>query len=156
MMEEDDTPEHPERSPWFQNMVLAKPNTFLPLERFFTLNPAKDMQNKNLVGDWYVQAYSMVYFLYRNHQRLQFKSFCAELRDGKSVEASLWLTYRYHGLAALQKDWRRWLTQSDLRNKVQAALSETPAEPQSEEGKPKQNFSPSQFSAMKGFKSLRE
>jgi len=156
MMEEDDSPEHPERSPWFQNMVLAKPSAFLPLERFFAMNPAKDMQNKNLIWDWYVQAYSMAYFLYRNHQRLQFKSFCAELRDGKSVEASLWRSYRYHGLPALQKAWRRWLTQSDLRNKVQAALNEIPAEPQAEKGKSQEAFSSPKFSAMKGFKSLRE
>ena len=158
MMEEDEEPDRPERSPWFQNMVLTGTGSFLPLERFFAVNPSKDMHDKNSVGDWYVQAYSMVYFLYRQHQRLQFKSFCTELRDGKSVEEALWLTYRYHGFPSLQKAWLRWRNQSDLRNKVEQARSESASASTEGEAKPKEKFAPSdsKFSAMKGFKSLRE
>jgi len=156
MMEEDDTPENPERSPWFQNMVLSKPSSFLPMEQFFAVNPAKDLNNSTIVGDFYVQAYSMVYFLYRGHQRLQFKNFCAQLRDGRGLEQSLWLAYRYHGLSALEKDWRRWLSRSELRNKVAAVLAETPPQTQSDRSKSKDRFAPHGFTPMKGFKSLRE
>ncbi|MBI5239496.1 MAG: hypothetical protein HY926_03420 [Elusimicrobia bacterium] len=158
MMEEDEDPDRPERSLWFQNMVLAKTSSFMPLTRFFSMNPAKDMHDKTLVADWYVQAYSMVYFLYRQHQRLQFKSLCSELRDGKSVEQGLWLTYRYRDLPALQKAWLRWRGQADLRNKVEQAQNEAVSASAEEESKPKDKFAPSgsKFSAMKGFKSLRE
>jgi hypothetical protein len=158
MMEEDEDPNQPEYSPWFQNMVLAKPSSFMPLNRFFALNPAKDLHDRSLVGDWYVQAYSIVYFLYRQHQRLQFKSFCSELRDGKSLEQALWLTYRYHGYPALQKAWLRWRGQADLRNKVEQARSAASSASAEEEAKPKEKFAPSssKFSPMKGFKSLRE
>ncbi|MCX5793943.1 MAG: hypothetical protein NTY77_00420 [Elusimicrobia bacterium] len=156
MMEEDESPENPERSLWFQNMVLAKPSAWLPMQQFFSLNPTQDLHNSTIVGDFYVQAYSIAYFLYRAHQPLQFKNFCAQLRDGKDVEQSLWLAYRYHGFPALEKDWRRWLGRSDLRHKVEEAQAETQDQPQPEGRKSTGSFAPSGLKPMRGFKSLRE
>ncbi len=151
MMEESDAPGHPERSQWFQLMVL-NPGTFLPLEEFFAITPAKDLHNPDIVADWYVQAYSIVYFLYRGHQRLQFKNFCSQLRDGRPLFESMWLAYRYHDAAALEKDWKRWLSQPENRTRAQKALAEARQESRTRrEEKPAGSFSP-----MQGFKSLRE
>ena len=161
MMEEEESPDHPERAPWFQNMVMAKPGAFLPIAQFFTITPTTDLHdNQESIGNWYVQAFSMVYFLYRGHQtqRLQFKTFCANLRDGKSLEESLWISYRYRNLNTLDKDWRRWLSDPQFRRRVEAALAAEPPEPQAEDNKVKDGFSPgaSKFKPMKGFKSLRD
>ncbi|MDD5627554.1 MAG: hypothetical protein PHU21_00700 [Elusimicrobia bacterium] len=157
MMEEAESTDRPERSLWFQNMVMAAPSAWLPMEQFFSLNPTEDLKNSTVIGDFYVQAYSMVYFLFRAHQRLQFKNFCAQLRDGRSVEESLWLAYRYRGFRALEKDWRRWRTRSELRKKVEEALAEAPAaEAQPSPGKSTGSFSHSALKPMKVFKSLRD
>jgi hypothetical protein len=137
-------------------MVLAKPDTFLPMEKFAALNPAQDLHDPSIVGDFYVQAYSMVYFLFREHQRLQFKNFCEQLRDGRSLEQSLWLAYRYHGFQTLEKDWRRWLKSSELRIKVDRAMAEARRQTPSEGDKSKDGFSSPGFTPMKGFKSLRD
>ena len=158
MMEENDAPDYPERSPWFQSMVLAKPDSFLPMKQFVALNPSQDLHDPSIVGDFYVQSFSIVYFLYRGHQRLQFKNFCEQLRDGRPVEQALWLAYRYHDLKALEKDWRLWLNRSELRNKVSRAQADTAAQapPSTDGGKPKDAFAPTGFTPMKGFKSLRD
>ena len=155
MMEENDTPAQPERSPWFQSMVLAKPDSFLPMQRFFALSPTKDLDNKAAIGDWYIQAYSMVYFLYHEYQSLQFKNLCIHLREGRSLERCLWLAYRYNSLDSLEKDWRRWLGRADMRARVRRALADAPHEEYSSEGR-KDPSAPLQFTPMKGFKSLRE
>jgi hypothetical protein len=155
MMEENDEPEYPERSSWFQNMVLAKPSSFLPMEQFAALTPAQDLHDPKIVGDFYVQAYSLVYFLFRGHQRLQFKNFCEHLRDGQSLAQSLWLAYRYHGVQDLEKNWRRWRRSSELRNKVDRAQAETSVQTPSEGSKSKDSFTPG-FTPMQGFKSLRD
>ena len=162
MMEEADSPDRPERSPWYQLMVLAKPGTFLPLEQFFAITPTKDLHNQDTIGDWYVQAYSITYFLYRGHQRLQFKNFCSNLRDGRPLFESLWLAYRYHDAPALEKDWKQWLSRPEQRVRVDKAMAAARREAQSQqEGKTKVPFSPSvirptRIKPMKGFRSLRE
>jgi hypothetical protein len=156
MMEEDGSPERPERSPWFQSMVLSKPGSLMPMEKFVVLNPAEDLHDPSIVGDFYVEAYSLTYFLFRGHQRLQFKNFCEQLRDGRSLEQSLWLAYRYHDLQSLEKDWRRWLGRSEMRLKVERARAEAPEQTPSEGRKSKDGSMPSGFTPMQSFKSLLE
>ncbi|HAM36821.1 MAG TPA: hypothetical protein DEB40_13495 [Elusimicrobia bacterium] len=160
MMEEAEAPDHPERTVWYQQMAVTAPASFMPMEKFAAINPATDLRQDEAVKNWYVQAYSVVYFLYRGHQRLQFKNLCAQLRDGKSLDESLWLAYRFHGAAAFEKAWRQWLGRSEHRNRVEAALAAEPlpsaAETPAHDGKPKDRFAPTTIKPMNGFKSLRE
>jgi hypothetical protein len=54
------------------------------MDQFFELSPTKDLHDdKTLVANFYVQAYSVTNFLVRKHSHLQFKEFCDQLRDGK-------------------------------------------------------------------------
>ena len=110
MLEEADSPEHPETSQWYQNMVAMPPNKWFPMETFFAVNPTKDLHDdKDLVATFYVQAYSITHFLVRKHSHLQFKAFCDKLRDGQSVEDSLRLAYQYRSVGDFEKRWRAWL-----------------------------------------------
>ena len=121
MLEEADSPDRPETSTWYQQMTLIDAKSFPGLETFFAITPTKDLHdNQNAVAEWYVQAYSVTHFLLRKHSKLQFKSLCAQLRDGKPVAEALWLTYRYRKISDLDKKWRAWLSEPIHKRRVAA------------------------------------
>jgi len=125
MLEEAQSPDHPESSIWYQQMTLVDPKKFPDLEVFFSVTPTKDLHNDQAaVGEWYVQAYSVTHFLLRKHSKLQFKSLCAALRDGKPVADALWLTYRYKKISDLDKKWRAWLADPVHKRRVAALTGE--------------------------------
>ena len=125
MLEEAESPDRPETSIWYQQMTLIDPKKFPDLQTFFAITPTKDLHNDQAaVGEWYIQAYSVTHFLLRKHSKLQFKSLCAALRDGKPVADALWLTYRYKKVSDLDKKWRAWLADPIHKRRV-AALPET-------------------------------
>lgn len=126
MLEEAESPERPETSVWYQQMTMIPPAKFPDLGTFFGVTPTKDLHNdKAAVGEWYIQAYSVTHYLLRKHSRLQFKSLCAALRDGKAVEDALWLTYRYKKVSDLDKKWRAWLSEPIHRRRVAALAGES-------------------------------
>jgi len=119
MLEEADSADRPETSVWYQNMAYTNPRKFPNLEVFFQVTPTTDLHNDQAaVGEWYIQAYSVTHFLMRKHSRLQFKSLCAALRDGKPIEDALWRTYRYKRVADLDKKWRAWLSDPIHKRRV--------------------------------------
>lgn len=121
MLEEAESPDRPETSVWYQQMAAMDPKTFPALEAFFGVTPTKDLHdNQAAVGTWYVQAYAVTHFLLRKHSRLQFKSLCAALREGKPVADALWLTYRYRRVSDLEKKWQMWLTDPIHKRRVAA------------------------------------
>ena len=94
------------------------------MDEFLQINPTKDLHdNKNMVAEWYVQAYSVTHFLVRKHSRLQFKNFCSLLRDGKTSEEALISAYHYRGIHDFERQWRKWLSDPAHKRKVDA-LSE--------------------------------
>ena len=121
MLEEAESPDRPETSIWYQQMTLIDPKKFPNLEIFFAVTPTTDLHNDNAaVGEWYVQAYSVTHYLLRKHSKLQFKSLCAALRDGKPIADALWLTYRYKKVSDLDKKWRAWLADPSHARRVAA------------------------------------
>lgn len=140
MMEEAESAAAPERSGWYQSMAFMAPDSILPFKEFIAITPTEDLQDKNKVSSWYVQAYAIVYFLYREHSRLQFKNFCARLREGQELEKSLWLAYRYARLADFEKAWRNWLKNPVHRRRVEKALRARPALDAPPEFKPIKSF----------------
>jgi len=62
----------------------------------------------------------VTHYLLRKHSRLQFKSLCGALRDGKPVADALWLTYRYKKVSDLDKKWRAWLADPAHKRRVAA------------------------------------
>ncbi len=121
MLQEAESPDRPETSVWYQQMTLIEARKFPDLATFFAVTPTKDLHNDQAaVGEWYVQAYSVTHFLLRKHSRLQFKSLCAALRDGKPIEEALWTTYRYRKISDLDKKWRAWLADPSHARRVAA------------------------------------
>lgn len=125
MLEEAESPDHPESSVWYQQMVQIESKKFPDLETFFGVTPTKDLHDDQAaVGEWYVQAYSVTHFLLRKHSKLQFKSLCTALRDGKPVADALWLTYRYKKVSDLDKKWRLWLADPIHKRRIAALTGE--------------------------------
>ena len=119
MLQEADSPDKPETSGWYQQMTLIDAKRFPPLTAFFAVTPTKDLHNDQAaVGEWYIQAYSVTHFLLRKHSRLQFKSFCGYLRDGKPAAEALWLAYRYRSVRDFDKKWRSWLADPAHKRRV--------------------------------------
>ena len=124
MLEEAESRNKPETSQWYQNMVEMKPGSWFPMDRFFEINPTKDLHDdRKDVSEWYIQAYSVTHFLVRKHSNLQFKSFCSHLRDGKTSAEALWLVYRYRSVKDFEKKWRAWLADPIHRRRVTALVS---------------------------------
>lgn len=120
MLEEADSPDKPETSVWFQNMVAMSPRSWFPMDQFFELSPTKDLHDdKTLVANFYVQAYSVTNFLVRKHSHLQFKEFCDQLRDGKSAVDALRLAYHYRDANDFEKRWRTWVQDPGNKRRVE-------------------------------------
>lgn len=145
MLEESEASDRPEASGWFQAMAAASPASFAPMEQFLGVTPTTDIHNQGAAENWYVQAYSVVRFLTRERSRIQFKAFCATLRDGRPLKEALWLAFRYSSIDKFEKAWREWLGSHGTKR---AAASAAPRE---SEERPSKGFQ-----SMKGFKSLRD
>lgn len=148
MMEESQSLAAPEASGWYRSMAYLPRASLLPLGDFFKIKPSEDLQNdKNgQVGVWYVQAYSIVSFLYRQHSRIQFKDFCSRLRDGKDLQDTLWIVYRYRRFSDFEKAWLNWFQDPAHRSRVEKAPVE--AEPKAQSDAPG-------FKPIKSFESFR-
>jgi len=121
MLEEAESPTKPETSMWYQSMVEMDPKKWFPMDRFLAISPTKDLHDDNaMVAEWYVQAYSVTHFLIRKHSRLQFKSFCAALRDGKTSEEALKSSYHFRGVRDFEHQWRLWLADPTHKRRVMA------------------------------------
>lgn len=154
MLEEDDP-----RQPSGRLLALAysEPGEIIEMERFFSITPAKDLKSDASAQRWYNQAYGMTRFLYRSHSKLQFKAFCGHIRDGKSAQQALWLTYRYATLKKFEDAYLKWLR--DPKRKAEAESSRAHfarAAANSEEEKPQKKFEPKAIKPMQGFRSLQE
>lgn len=148
MLEEAEASSGAERSPWYRAMAALPRGDFLPMARFLEMNPTHDLKDdKEKVGVWYIQAFSLVYFLSRERTRLQFKDFCARLRDGKPLPEALWLVYRFQGAAKLEKAWKEWLASPVHLKRAQLITNEP-----EDKDKPK---GVKGLEYMKGFNSLR-
>jgi hypothetical protein len=70
----------------------------------------------NLISTYYLQAVSLVGFLIEKYGSYSFADFCRGLRDGKSMDEALRLTYTTHivSTAELELRWRQYLKESQL------------------------------------------
>lgn len=154
MMEEAESADAPEKSDWYRMMAYFEPGSLLPMREFFAITPMQEFSEngpaqggKDRVSSWYAQAYSIVYYLYRQHTRIQFKNFCSRLRDGEDLEAAIRTVYHHPNLKAFEKAWRSWVLNPVHRKRVEklGGVKEPEAE-----GRPRGRM------GMKEFKSLRQ
>jgi hypothetical protein len=108
------------RSEWYRAMSMfftRKPYAF---QDFLQMNPGRDLGgNQDKVTLWYVQAYSLVFFLYRKHSRLQFFNFCRMIRDGSTLQDAFGKIYRVRSVKSLEKAWRAWLNEPEVRRELE-------------------------------------
>ncbi|MCX5786340.1 MAG: hypothetical protein NTX59_11695 [Elusimicrobia bacterium] len=98
---------YPEAGPWGQALPYLPKERLIEFDRFFTVK-IEDLPSERQIGDWYLQSYGIVAYLYKPQQRLQFKNFCALLRKGGKVDAALWEIYRVKDPIELEGKWLAW------------------------------------------------
>ncbi|MBI3297472.1 MAG: hypothetical protein HYZ75_04875 [Elusimicrobia bacterium] len=129
MMEETDA-EGAAGSDWRRAIEAMDPKDLMPLARFTKISPTNDLKDdRRAVTFWYVQAYGLVNFLYRSRPRMQFFNFCAQLRDGRTLEEAVWKVYRLRGLAALEREFRASLDRPGRRGQISFAPPSASAVP---------------------------
>ncbi len=70
-----------------------------------------EWQEEETVQFFYMQSLSVVEFLLKRHGAISFAGFCRELRDGKSLDEALLVSYpgRIGGLEDLQSQWIKYV-----------------------------------------------
>ena len=120
MLEEKGDKTEGKRSEWYRAMSMFYTQRPYAFHDFLLMNPSRDLgADQDKVTLWYVQAYSLVYFLYRRHSRLQFFNFCRMLRDGTPAQKAFGSIYRYRSTVALEKAWRAWLNEPAIRRELE-------------------------------------
>lgn len=121
MLEEADSPMHPESSDWYLAMSQLPGQKLYSLDQLTQISPMGDLKDKSNIATWYTQSYSVVYFLFRTHSKLQFKTFVSDLREGTPLEKALWLVYRYHSIDDFEQAWLAWLEDPQHKQRIAAA-----------------------------------
>ncbi|MBI3547422.1 MAG: hypothetical protein HY078_00065 [Elusimicrobia bacterium] len=124
MLEEGASDEKEDRTEWSKAMAHLPPNRLIPIQKLLEITPTQDIKDQEGVAFWYVQSYSLVYYLARRHTRLQFQRFCRELRDGNSLKKSLWNVYRIRDVQDLEAKWKTWLQETYHAAPARAAAGE--------------------------------
>ncbi len=93
--------------PWDMALKYMSKERIIHFEDFFKTN-VDQKSSKQEIGDWYLQAYAIVKFLYPSGKRLQFRNFCYLLRDGVEIKKALWEAYRFQSIQSMENSWFRW------------------------------------------------
>lgn len=107
----------PDSGPWNEALKRLPRERMRALEDFLG-SSVRDGANDREAGDWYLQAYAVVRFLYRTNTRFQFKNLCSLLRDGEETEKALRAVYHFRSIRDLEESWLGWLR--SLQNKKSA------------------------------------
>ena len=67
------------------------------------------LENSQQIGDWYLQSFGIVKYLFDSRKRLQFKNFCNLIRDGKNIQESLWKAYWIKSYEEFGEKWFKWI-----------------------------------------------
>ena len=89
---------------WRASRLLLPRSAVIRSPEFLTTEPKAD-SDKEWVRNWYFQSYLMTRWLFVEHSKLQFKSFCDALRSGEDVRYALQKVYAIADLAAFDKAW---------------------------------------------------
>lgn len=87
--------------------ALEQDNVLSSLKELTTINKATSFA-EDKAKIFYIQSFNIVYFLIKQFGKDAFSRFCYLLKQGKSLEKSLWLTYYIRGLDDLETKWRSY------------------------------------------------
>jgi hypothetical protein len=128
---------YPRAGVWSIALKYIPRERLFRFEKFFTFN-LKNIDSKQKVGDWYLQAFGIVSFFYQTKTRLQFKNFCNLIRDGRSIEKALWEVYKYPNIKEFESAWLGWHKNYNEKQNIQSGRDFPSAS---------FNFTPIQFSS---------
>ncbi|MCG2726191.1 MAG: hypothetical protein L6420_08065 [Elusimicrobia bacterium] len=94
--------------PWHNALRYVPKERYISFSDFFDIE-VNQLDSKQQIGDWYLQAFGIVKYLFDPGKRIQFKNFCDLTRSGKNVEEALWASYRIRSLGGFEKSWLKWL-----------------------------------------------
>ena len=106
-MVEQTSEQHSKDCYWYQEISYLSGQNLFPLKTLMQLEPMK-MNNTSAIQLWYVESYSLIYFLLRKRPNFYFKTFVSYLRDGRSFKTALWAGYHYTP-QQLESEWHRFL-----------------------------------------------
>ena len=96
------------KGPWHNALKYVSAERYISFSDFFDVKISQ-LDNKQKIGDWYLQAFGIVKYLFNSRKRIQFKSFCDLIRAGKNVEKALWTSHRIKSLGDFEQSWLKWL-----------------------------------------------
>jgi hypothetical protein len=106
-MVEQTSEEHAKDCYWYRQIYYLSAHNLIPLKTLLQLEPMK-MDNTRAIEIWYVESYSLIYFLLRKHPIFYFNTFVSNLREGRSLKYALWAGYRYTP-KSLERAWLQFL-----------------------------------------------
>ncbi len=91
---------------------LSADNACIPFDRLMAMD-VKQVTASGRASDFYSQAMSMVGFLITRHGSAKFRTFCGEIRDGRSLDDSLRFAYPgvLRNIKEFEKAWKKYLTE---------------------------------------------
>jgi len=95
------------KGPWDSALKFVSGKRYMSFSKFFKSDLNK-MKSKQVIGDWYLQSFGIVRYLFGANKRLQFKYFCDLTRKGEKLENALWKAYRIRNLRDFENKWRKW------------------------------------------------
>ena len=96
------------KGPWHNALKYVPQERYISFSDFFDIE-LKKLDSKQQIGDWYLQSFGIVKYLFNPGKRIQFKNFCDLIRAGKKVEEALWSSYRIKSLDDFEQSWLKWL-----------------------------------------------
>lgn len=94
--------------PWGNALKYIPKERYLKFAGFFDLELSQ-LQDKQSIGDWYLQSFGIIKYLFNPRKRIQFKNFCDLIRDGKNIQTALWTAYRIKNLRHFEDLWFKWV-----------------------------------------------
>lgn len=91
---------------------LAASNQYIPFNNLMVMDVKQIVASGNAVN-FYRQAMSMVGFLIKTHGSGKFRTFCGEIRDGRSMDDSLRFAYpeSLRNINEMEKAWKKYVTE---------------------------------------------
>ena len=90
-----------------QLMQLDKTDSLLSLKELTEINEVKTF-SKEKAGAFYIQSFSLIYFLIQKFSKDYFAKFCYALKQGRSLERSLSFAYDIRNLDDLESKWQSY------------------------------------------------
>ncbi|MBU2529982.1 MAG: hypothetical protein KKD35_02985 [Elusimicrobia bacterium] len=96
------------QGPWHTALMYVPRERYISFSDFFDIE-LNQLTSQQKIGDWYLQSFGIIKYLFNSRKRIQFKNFCDLIRGGNSAREALWSSYRIKNLRDFEQSWLKWL-----------------------------------------------